>query len=94
MKFTEAQLEQALIDLLAQEGYPHVLGEQIQRTPDQVIIKEDLRSFLLQHYAQENITESEVEGIIRELQKLPASDLYESNKAIMKHICDGFLLKR
>jgi len=36
----------------------------------------------------------EIHGIIRELEKLPASDLYESNKAIMNWVRDGFLLKR
>lgn len=29
MKFTEAQLEFAIIELLGVEGYPHVLGEAI-----------------------------------------------------------------
>jgi len=29
MKFTEAQLESAIIELLGEEGYPHVLGETI-----------------------------------------------------------------
>ncbi len=94
MKFTEAQLEQAFIDLLGEEGYPHVLGSQIVRSADEVLIQEDLKSFLLQQYAKENITESEVTGIIRELLKLPASDFYESNKAFMKWVTDGFLLKR
>lgn len=94
MKFAEAQLEQAFIDLLGEEGHPHVLGEQISRPPDEVLIKEDVQNFLLRHYAKENITVSEVEGIFRELQKLPASDLYESNKAFMKWLTDGFLLKR
>lgn len=33
MKFTEAQLEAAIIELLGAEGYPHVLGEAIERSP-------------------------------------------------------------
>ncbi len=33
MKFTEAQLESAIIELLGVEGYPHVLGEHIARPP-------------------------------------------------------------
>jgi len=52
MKFTEAQLEQAFIDLLAKEGYPHVLGEQISRASDEVLSKEDVQNFLLKHYAK------------------------------------------
>ncbi|MFD2256307.1 hypothetical protein ACFSSA_06450 [Luteolibacter algae] len=43
MKFTEAQLETAIIELLAAEGYPHVLGEAIARRLQEVLIKEDLR---------------------------------------------------
>jgi type I restriction enzyme R subunit len=42
MKFTEAKLEQAIIDLLGNEGYPHVLGETSSREPDEakVSVKE------------------------------------------------------
>jgi type I restriction enzyme R subunit len=94
MKFTEAQLEQAFITLLAEQGYSYVPGEDIVRESEEVILKEDLETFLLQHYQKEGITQSEVEGIVKDLQKYPASDLYESNKAIMKRVCDGFLLKR
>ncbi len=31
MKFTEAQLEQAIILLLGEEGYPYVIGKMIER---------------------------------------------------------------
>ena len=31
---------------------------------------------------------------MRKLQNYPASDLYDSNKSIMKLISDGFILKR
>lgn len=46
-KFTEAQLEQAIIELLEEEGYPHVPDETIQRSPEEVLIKYDLRSSTL-----------------------------------------------
>jgi type I restriction enzyme R subunit len=94
MKFTEAQLERAFIELLGQEGISHLAGQTIIRSPEEVLIKEDLRRFLLHRYQAADITPAEVEGIIRELEKLPASDLYDSNKAIMKMVSDGFLLKR
>jgi len=94
MKFTEAQLEQAFIELLGKEEIPHVFGQAIQRTSEEVLIKKDLKDFLLQQYKAEEITVSEVESIIRDLEKFPASDLYDSNKAIMKLVSDGFLLKR
>jgi type I restriction enzyme R subunit len=94
MKFTEAQLEQAFIELLEKEAYTHLLGEAIHRAPDEVLIKEDFKSFLFNKYEADAITIGEVEGIVRDLERYPASDLYESNKAIMKMISDGFLLKR
>ena len=42
MKFTEAQLEQAFIELLGQEDIPNVLGGDISRSEEDVLIKEDL----------------------------------------------------
>ena len=110
MKFTEAQLEQAFIHLLQQEEMQHVLGNDLRKTEgnmveesretyghiatDKVLIEEDLRTFLTMQYREEGITRSEIDGIIRELEQLPASDLYESNKIFMKKLSDGFLLKR
>ena len=46
MKFTEAQLEQAIIDLLGKEHYPHVLGTSLVREKSEVLIKEDFTQFL------------------------------------------------
>lgn len=94
MKFTESQLEQAFIELLGKEEIPHLFGQAIQRTNEEVLIKKDLQNFLLERYKGEEITVSEVQSIIRDLEKFPSSDLYDSNKAIMKLISDGFLLKR
>ncbi|MCU8565575.1 type I restriction endonuclease subunit R [Vibrio vulnificus] len=94
MKFTEERLEQAIIELLGKEGYPHTRGEAIERAPEDVLIKSDLREFLAKRYQAEGITAYEIEQIIHKLEYLPASDLYDTNKAIMKFVSDGFLLKR
>jgi len=67
MKFTEAQLEAAIIQLLDEVGYPHVIGAAINRQPDEVLIKEDLRAFLAARYAADNITAGEIESVIRKL---------------------------
>jgi len=94
VKFTEDRLEQAIIELLADEGYPHTVGEVLDRNPDDVLIKSDLRQFLATRYRDESITDYEIESIIHKLEYLPASDLYDTNKAIMKLVADGFTLKR
>jgi type I restriction enzyme R subunit len=93
-KFTESKLEQAFIELLGNEGYPHHLGTTISRKEDEVIIEADLKAFLQQQYQKEDITDTEIQTILHQIQRLPASDLYESNKTLMRWLADGFILKR
>lgn len=94
MKFTEAKLEQAFIDLLGDKGYTHALGGTIHRSLEEVIIIEDLKNFLATQYQDQQITPNEIDQIVRELQVLPASDLYESNKTFMSKLSNGLQLKR
>ncbi|MFC6876906.1 type I restriction endonuclease subunit R [Flavobacterium myungsuense] len=110
MKFTEAQLEQAFINLLQEEEMTHVVGGEVRKiefigvsepptayghvVSEKVLVTGDLRAYLRLHYAAEHITENEIASIVRDLERLPSSDLYESNKTIMKMVSDGFLLKR
>jgi len=95
MKYTEAQLEDAIIKLLSKQGYPHVKGCELERGGlDEVLIKADLRAFLATQYADEEITEGEIESIIRQIEVLSSADLYASNKTMMKWLADGFKLKR
>ena len=93
-KFTESKLEQAFIELLQNEGYPHFYGNTISRAEDEVLIEEDLKQYLQNRYEKNNITENEIQSIILQLKSLPSSDLYESNKKIMRMLTDGFSLKR
>ncbi|MDD5395250.1 MAG: type I restriction endonuclease subunit R [Thiothrix sp.] len=93
-RFTEAKLEQAIITLLGEQGYPHVPGESIARNPQDALLQDDLRAYLTNRYAADGITDSEIGQIIRCLETLPASDLYDSNKTVIKLVTDGFLLKR
>lgn len=94
MKFTEAKLEEAFIELLGNEGYPHFLGNTISRMPEEVLIEEDIIEFLLTQYKKEGLTLTEAKSIVLQLKTLPASDLYETNKKIIQWLSDGFILKR
>jgi len=94
MKFTEEKLEQAIITLLGEQGFPHHKGDSFDRSPDEVLIKPDLQAFLARRYAADNITEAEIDAVIRRLEGLNPQDIYDSNKAIHKLVADGFLLKR
>jgi type I restriction enzyme R subunit len=62
MKSTEAQLESAIIELLGVEGYPHVLGEAIERQPQEVLTT--LRNSLLQKLISGKLRIPEAEQLI------------------------------
>ncbi|MEY8197637.1 MAG: DUF3387 domain-containing protein [Colwellia sp.] len=94
MKFNEAKLEQAIIELLGEQGFPNLNGGELQRNSTEVLIKEDLSVFFKKRYQHANITDGEIKTIIDQLTNLSASDLYDSNKTFCKWLSDGFLLKR
>ena len=63
--FSEAVLEQAIIDKFIAEGYEHVSGDDLHRELTDVLIEEDLSAFLAEKYAPQGITGSEISSIIR-----------------------------
>jgi len=67
MKFTEEKLEQTFIELLKNEGYSHILGNNVTRKMDEVILEDDLRKYLFTHYLSEGITLNEVDSILLKL---------------------------
>lgn len=94
MNFTEEKLESVFIELLTREGYQHQLGNTIKRNADEVLIEEDLTNYLLNSFSDQGITSNEVHSILLTLKRLPSSELYDSNKAFMRMLSDGFILKR
>lgn len=94
MSFSEHRLEKVFIELLGQEGYPHTNGATLTRSPDEVLIEQDLKQFLAIQYKEVGITAGEIQSIVLQLKTLPSSDLYESNKTFMRMLSDGFILKR
>lgn len=93
-KFTEAKLELAFLDLLTKQNYTYASGKEIEKEPHEVLLKDELRSFLAKRYKVEDITTSEIEQIVQKLESFPSSDLYESNKAVSSIVADGFIFKR
>jgi type I restriction enzyme, R subunit len=93
-KFTEEKLELAFIELLENQGITYQYGKEIIRDESEVLLKDDLIEYLKNRYEIENITDSEITQIIRKLESYPSSDLYDTNKSIMKLVSDGFIFKR
>ena len=93
-KFTEEKLEKAIISLLNEQNIVHEHGGAMVRDVAQVLIGEDLKQYLSERYMTDGITHNEIDSVLQDLESLPASDLYSTNKKIMRKISDGFLLKR
>ncbi|MDP3009951.1 MAG: type I restriction endonuclease subunit R [Methylococcales bacterium] len=94
MKFTEEALENAVIELFQAENYQHLNGTHLHKEISDVLLRDDIKTFLLNRYSEDDITLNEIASIIRKLELFPASALYDSNKAIMKLVSDGFVMKR
>ena len=61
-KFTEAQLEEAIIELFQEQGYDYINGDKLHRKYDEILLEEDMREFLSQRYS--NLTATELEKVI------------------------------
>lgn len=93
--FSEAKLEALFIQRLAAQGFVHSFGESLKRkNKEQVLLTDDLKAYLKQRYAKEGLTDKEVERIVTDLERLPASDIYTSNREVMDRVSNGFVLKR
>jgi type I restriction enzyme, R subunit len=88
--FTEDTLEKAVLKLFEAERITHCQGDTIHKEMADVLLRDDLKQFLLNQYASDNITLNEIISIIRQLELYPNTALYDSNKAIMKLVADGF----
>ena len=93
INFNESALELSIMELLQDEDYIHLTGEQIHRERTEVLLIDDLRDFLMSKYAKEDITKSEVESIILSLRNISGT-IYEANRTALKMICDGFIFNR
>lgn len=94
MKFTEGILQKAIIDLLLLQEIHHIDGKNIIRDTSKVLFKETLYNFLNKRYSKDDITEFEINSIIRKLESHGISDIYDSNRSIINLISNGFLLTR
>ena len=91
--FNEHALELSIIELLQNKGYIHQTGSELLREKSEVLIVDDLKEYLHTRYASEELTESEIDSIILSLRTVGGT-LYESNKAVLSMIIDGFVFNR
>ena len=92
--FNESLLEQSVIALLKEQGYDYVKGEDITRDLDDVVLRDDLATYLHNRYKNDGITDQEVENAIRIITQKQGGTLYVENKHTLNLLMDGFSLKR
>lgn len=93
--FTEDDLEQAIIKLFEQEGYSYIYGDDIHRKLEDVIIVDDLRSYICKKYSTANLTTTEIKTIISRVVDVGTSaSLYAKNKEAYYLVTEGFDLAR
>ena len=93
-KFTEEELENAIIVLFEAQGYTYVHGDSIHRQFEDILLENDLRSFIAARYAAETLTENETQKIISRLSLIPSTPLYDGNREAFWLINEGFDLTR
>ncbi len=93
-RFTEAQLEEAIIELFKEEGYEYVNGEEIHRPYEQILLENDLKQYLLNRYGDKSITIEELNEIIGRIDFISPSPLYEGSRETYRLINEGFTLER
>lgn len=91
--FNEHALEMSIMELFQDEGYQYVSGSQLNREKSEVLLEDDIKSYLQNRYASDGITASEINSIILELRTLSGS-IYESNKAFFRMLMGGYTFNR
>ena len=92
--FNEHTLEMAIMELFEQQGYSYVNGETIHKEQTEVLLRDDLRMYLMDRYAQEGITPLEVERVMAKLTADNGAPLYQQNAQTYRMMTEGFAIKR
>ena len=65
--FNEHALEMAIMELFEQQGYSYVNGETIHKELSDVLLRDDLKMYLMDRYRKDDITIMEVERVMAKL---------------------------
>ena len=92
--FNEHALEMAIMQLFEQQGYSHQSGDTIHKELTDVLLRDDLRLYLMDKYADVDITPLEVDRIVAKLTANTGGSLYVQNAQTHRQIAEGFTIKR
>ena len=90
----ESQLELSVMELFGQEGYEYINGESLLRQTSDVLLRDDLKAYLLSRYSADSMTETEADSIIMSLVRSSHDPLYDANREMLHKITEGFIFRR
>jgi len=93
-KYYESEYEQAIIKKLTVLGWQYTFGGAIDRKNTDILLEDDLRYYLQNRYADEELTESEVAEIIANLKNINETGLYRTLRKRFITYRDGMTLNR
>lgn len=93
-KFTEGELEHAIIELFQEEGWNYTQGESLHRRYEDVLMEDVLANSLRRRYSDLALTDGEVRTLINELKYIPSAPLYDGNQRTFWLINEGIDLPR
>lgn len=94
MSFNEQDLENLILDLIKEKGYIYTHGDNLMREFDDVLVVDDLITFIKNEYKDKGITEKEIKRVVKGLKRVSANPIYDANKKIFKRIVDGEIFIR
>ena len=92
--FTEHSLEMAIVELFEQQGYSHQSGDTIHKELHDVLLRDDLRMYMMDRYTDVGITPLEVDRVMARLTADNGAPLYEQNAQTYRLMTEGFSVKR
>ena len=92
--FNEHALELSIMELFQQEGYIYTSGEEIHKEADEVLLRDDMCTYLSNRYREVGITSLEIESVLAKLTSNSGLSLYDNNAQSYRLITEGFSLKR
>lgn len=93
-KFTEAELEEAIIELFKREDYLYSNGESIHRQFEDILLLDDLYKYINKRYAENDLSEVEIKRIINRIHLISETPLYDANRETFWLVNEGFDLDR
>lgn len=90
--FNEGLLENLIVGLIKDKNYEYVHGDNLERTNEEILLVNDLITFLTKRYP--DLTTSEIKRILLKLEAVSNADLYQGNKETFNQIVRGYILKR